>query len=74
MHAQDCLRFLVLLGFYVFICVKLRPMLDIRLVSFLLVNIDVLTKRLFMLAGDHDSGVFFVYTFVKLFVLLKFGV
>lgn len=74
MQAHSCLRFLVFLGFYVFLFVLLRPVRYVSLVSLLLVNIDVLMKRLFMLADDGASGMFFVNSAVKLVLLFYFGV
>lgn len=73
-RTRSYLHFLILLNLCIFVYIGLQPALTIHLLSLLLIGVSILAGHLFVLTNSRSSNLFFIFTFIGLFILLGLNV
>ena len=73
-RTRSYLNFLILLDFCIFVYIGLQSALSVHLLSFLFIGVSILAGHLFVLTNSRSSNLFFICTFVGLFLLFGFNI
>ena len=71
-QTRSYLDYLLVLGFYIFVCILLQPSQGMNLFPLLLINSSILTAHLFVLTNSRASYLFFIFSTVSLVLLFFF--